>query len=177
MKINKRVIGAVAAVAVMGAVVAGCGNSPPDKAIEQEQKQTDQLQRNLIDKVPVPILKDSLERRNLVRRYILLSDPNKIGYVYILSRSGSPLGFYTIRGKVSSTSSQLTNPQQIACAGSGDRRACGTIDQAEPDGSYGTNGDGIFFFTTEGAYVETQADYIFSDQPLNVDAPQLIVKN
>jgi len=31
------------------------------------------------------------------------------------------------------------------------------------DGSYGANEDGIFFFTTEGAYVTTNLDYLFAE--------------
>jgi len=36
------------------------------------------------------------------------------------------------------------------------------------DGSYGSNGEGIFFFTTSGEYVETDLDYVVSEEPLSI---------
>jgi len=42
------------------------------------------------------------------------------------------------------------------------------VDSPQLDGSYGTNGDGIFFFTTEGAYVEWNGEYMVSDFPLKM---------
>ena len=176
MNFKRACAAAFAALALIGGglLASGCGDSPPDKAIEQEQKQTDDLQRRLIDKTPVPQLQDSLERRNLIRRYSEFADPNKVGYFYELSM-GQVVAFYTVKGKISSVSSQLTNPSQIICAGSRDRRACGTVDQAEPDGSYGTNGDGVFFWTTEGVYVEWHGDFQYSSQPLSLTSKPLLV--
>ncbi|TXH53749.1 MAG: hypothetical protein E6Q97_12265 [Desulfurellales bacterium] len=176
MNIKRAFAGALAALALIGGglLMAGCGDSPPDKAMEQEQKQTDNLQRRLLDKTPVPQLSDSLERRNLIRRYTEFADPNKIGYFYALSM-GQVVAFYPVKGKISSVSSQLTNTSQIICSGSGDRRACGTVDQAEPDGSYGTNGDGVFFWTTEGVYVEWHGDFQYATQPLQLTSKPLLV--
>lgn len=49
------------------------------------------------------------------------------------------------------------------------------MDQAEPDGSYGTNGDGVFFWTTEGAYVEWHGDFQYSSEPLQLTSKPLLV--
>jgi hypothetical protein len=40
------------------------------------------------------------------------------------------------------------------------------VDAPGDDGSYGANEKGVFFFTTEGALVETNQDYLYSDQPI-----------
>jgi len=45
------------------------------------------------------------------------------------------------------------------------------------DGGKGTNGDGIFFFTTEGAYAEWHGDYMVSDFPLKLSTPPELVRN
>lgn len=37
-------------------------------------------------------------------------------------------------------------------------------------------GDGIFFFTTEGAYVEWAGEYMVSDFPLKLSTPPAMVK-
>ena len=47
---------------------------------------------------------------------------------------------------------------------------------ADIDGSYGSNDSGIFFFTTDGKYIEWTGDYLYSDMPFEVDEPVLKVK-
>jgi hypothetical protein len=43
------------------------------------------------------------------------------------------------------------------------------------DGSYGSNGDAIFFFTTDDIYVEWRGDYMLADQPLKMTTqPELV---
>ena len=44
------------------------------------------------------------------------------------------------------------------------------------DGSYGENDNGIFFFTTDGKYIEWTGTYIYSDIPYIVDDPILKVQ-
>ena len=38
------------------------------------------------------------------------------------------------------------------------------------DGSYGENDNGIFFFTTDGKYVEWGGTYFYSDIPVSVNS-------
>jgi hypothetical protein len=45
---------------------------------------------------------------------------------------------------------------------------CYPVEAPDLDGTYGENVDGIFFFTTEGAYVEWKGEYLMSDQPLKL---------
>ena len=40
--------------------------------------------------------------------------------------------------------------------------------------SYGENEQGIFFFTTSDAYVSTNMDYVYVDQPMQIDVPELV---
>ena len=42
---------------------------------------------------------------------------------------------------------------------------------ADVDGSYGENDSGIFFFTTDGKYIEWNGDYLYSDIPFTVSNP------
>ena len=52
---------------------------------------------------------------------------------------------------------------------------CYVVSTPDIDGAYGENADGIFFFTTEGAYVEWKGDYMVSDQPLKLTTqPELL---
>lgn len=153
-------------------VLTGC-STDKNSSQQKGQKESEQAFKQQSGSVPYPVneLKDSLERRNIRERLLRTNKPNAIGYVYILS-FGKFIGYYTIKGKVSSTQSQMTTGTLFVrpCSGC-DKQP---VDSPGDDGSYGDNEPGIFFFTTDGAMVETSADYIVSDQPLAVaDVPEL----
>ena len=46
---------------------------------------------------------------------------------------------------------------------------------ADVDGSYGENDAGIFFFTSDGNYFEWTGTYLYTDVPVKVDAPVLVI--
>lgn len=185
-----------------GLVSAGCGgwfepscqeeeavdNLATDQKIEMgtsffaEEKYTEENQQRLIAASTMPRPTSSLERANLIRRYDFLNDQDKQFYIYLVSY-GKVMAFYTAQGKVSSVNSRLTQEQQVL-----DARDLGVymyngnsgavvVDSPQLDGSYGSNGDGIFFFTTEGAYVEWNGEYMVSDFPLKLSTPPELVKN
>lgn len=139
-----------------------------------ESKETEQNQKRLIESTPVPRLQTSLERQNIARRLLLLNDENRMFYVYLINY-GKIVQYYTARGKVSSVNSYLTASEQIVSDPTCKQHAIGdaepscymAVEAPDQDGSYGSNGQGIFFFTTEGAYVEWNGDYLVSDFPLD----------
>ena len=148
---------------------AGC-TMPEGSTSEQEQSKTEENQKRLLASQPPVKLNWSLERENINRRTNLWNDENKISYIYLVSY-GKVMAFYTIKGKVSSVNSQITNPEQVIDRYEGDV----VISSPAEDGSYGTNGDGIFFFTTEEVYVEWAGEYMLADQPLKLTTqPELV---
>lgn len=156
--------------------VAACDKGPKKGSAQSSgQAETEEAFSQQRAAVPYPkeALKDSLERRNLKERLLRTNDPNKIGYVYLLSFSGQPLGYYTIKGKVSNTDSQMTATDSVFryCANS----SCSdhVVPAPGDDGSYGPNESGNFFFTTEGTFVETDLDFLYSDKPLPLQVPKL----
>ena len=148
-----------------------------------EAKQTEVIQQKLMKSNPIPDIAKSLERENLGKRLNLLNDQNKIFYVYLVSY-GKVMAYYTAQGKVSSVNSKLTTQEQIVKDEECIRElyhesegACyKVVESPDLDGSYGTNGDGIFFFTTEGAYVEWAGEYMVSDYPLKLSTPPALVR-
>lgn len=169
---KKIVLLLVAIMLVVG--LAACGKS--DSTVQRDAKVTDIYSRQLAGAVPYPLaqMKDSTERRNLREKLLRFNKPDKIGYVYLLTITGKPIGYYSIRGKVSSNDSQMTASQQIVKACSSGCRE--VVDTMSDDGSYGPNEPGIFFFTTNGVLVVTSATYLYSDSPLPVNAPDLTPK-
>jgi hypothetical protein len=86
---------------------------------------------------------------------------------------GKIVGYYAIRGKVSSTQSQMTTSTTVQMDQG--QYGGGNITYPAPsdDGSYGPNETGNFFFTTENVLVETDLNYLYADAPLPVNAPKL----
>ena len=168
-------------------VGAGCTDASSSSG-NIEQNHTEENQKNLLQNQPPVTLDHSLERDNINKRTLLWNDANKVSYIYLINY-GRVMAFYTLQGKVSSVNSQITNSEQLtwrcvnadgtyasgACNGFGERVVDGSIPSPSEDGSYGTNGDAIFFFTTDNAYVEYRGDYMLADQPLKLTTqPELI---
>lgn len=169
---NKKVVTLVAGAVVVAMSLTAC-NEPVSGAQQEGQKQTEQAFDQQSKAVPYPAseLRDSLERRNLKERLLRTNKPNQQGFVYLMS-FGKIIGYYGVKGKVSSTQSQMTTDQLII-------QNCGTCTERSvvsapgDDGSYGPNESGIFFFTTEGQMITTSLDYIWSDNPISIDVPRL----
>lgn len=152
---------------------AGCDwNSTKDTA-RVEQDLTENNQKQLLEVQPPPKLDWSLERDNLIKRTNLWNDPNKVSYIYLINY-GKVMAFYTIKGKVSSVNSQITNPEQAVDSQEGEGFT--SLPSPAEDGSYGTNGDAVFFFTTDNVYVEWAGDYMLADEPLQLATPPELVR-
>jgi len=145
----------------------------PGTAFLAEMKSTEKNQQGLIKKRPIPKMDDSLERQNLIKRYETLNDQNEVFHVYLMSH-GKVVSYFTAQGKVSSVNSKLTQPQQLVpCQRDGTYGGNEECVVASPqlDGSYGTNGNGVFFYTTDGSYVEWNGEYVVSERPLSIQTP------
>lgn len=168
--------GVFVAILLMGA---GCDleTTTPEAATVQEN------QEKLVTAVPIPKLNNSLERTNISKRLSTFDDPNKVSYIYLVDY-GRVMAFYTIKGKVTSGSKRLTR-QTVTVDGNGsvadvgrnvyDSSGAYAVEQPELDGTYGSSASYIFFWTTEGAYVQWSGDYMLVDQPLKLSSqPELI---
>jgi len=130
---------------------------------------TQKNQYNLNKVQPPPRVQWSLERDNLIKRLNLWNNPNKISYIYLLSDAGSIIGYFPIKGKVSSVNSKLTTTSQLVYAdASYEDNSSGVVESADIDGSYGTNGDSVFFYLTDGTYMEWNGKYFLSDRPVKL---------
>jgi hypothetical protein len=161
----------------------GCITVPtqPQPTTTKEQITTEANQQTLVSAQPLPTISKSLERENLIKRIKLLNDESKVFYVYLINY-GKVMAFYTAQGKVSSLNAYLTGKEQIVrnpyrsyTSEYGENYFL--MESPDLDGTYGQNTDGIFFFTTEGAYVEYRGDYMVSDFPLKLSTPPELVKN
>ena len=169
------------------AVIALAGCTPTQGTQSIESQATERNQKQLREKYPVPELDHSLELENLNKRLEFVNDSGRTSYVYLIDY-GKIMAFYAIKGKVSSLNSFSTTSEQLVDEYG---RLCGTIEpnsgvrvggpcytteSPDLDGSYGDNGDGIFFFTTDGVYVEWKGDYMLASEPLKITTPPELVR-
>lgn len=129
----------------------------------------------------------SLERYNLIKRTYWVNGQREkanalpcavnrpLGYIVLFTESGSVIGSFTVDGKVSSLNSYLTpDSEYYELAYNGNYREYNRW-LPDVDGSYGENDSGIFFFTTDGKYIEWTGTYLYSDIPFIVNEPILKV--
>ena len=128
----------------------------------REQLFTEASQSNFNKVQPPQSLSWSLERDNLNKRNERCNDPNKISYIYLISDMGTIIGYFPMLGKVSSVNSKLTTNQQMI-ENPRNSSACQTVESPSMDGSYGSNGDAVFFFLTDGTYMEWAGKYLLCD--------------
>jgi hypothetical protein len=163
---------ALLALGATATVLAGC-SAPSSNTVSQQT--TEQFSKTLSNAQPYPLsqMQNSDERANLRERLLRMNDPNKIGYFYELTQNGQVIAQYTVKGKISSTQSQLTNSNYAL----GNAYNGSVVDSMGDDGSYGPEEggqNGIFFFTTSGVLVEWDGLWQYSDAPLNLTSKPLI---
>jgi hypothetical protein len=189
----KKLIKALSILLVLGLLV-GC-DIPDTTAAAAPPTMSDNLKANsnkiasnqskLEKAQPAPTIEYSNERANLIKRATTFNQPNKVSYIYLFTKAGTVAGFYTVKGKVSNVSSYLVPDEQIVkdpyydySSGSGGyQTAQGLVLQApDIDGSYGSNGQGIFFYTTDDTYVEWNGEYMLCDQPLKLSTQPILTR-
>lgn len=145
----------------------------------EDVKSTIEIVNRLQTNQPTPTDIDySLERYNLIRRTYWVNGQREkanslpcevekpLGYIVLFTDNGGVIGSFIVDGKVSSLNSFLT-PDSEYYEYSNYRNKW----IADVDGSYGKNDSGIFFFTTDGKYIEFTGAYLYSDIPFEVDNP------
>lgn len=171
---------------LLGCVDGASSNSSPNGSKQDvlgQQQAANQLQYNQ----PTPTDLDySLERYNLIRRAYWVNGQREkanalpcevekpLGYVVLFTESGAVVNSFIVDGKVSSLNSYLTPDSEWyeqRYWSNGDSYDGANDWLADVDGSYGTNDNGIFFFTPDGKYIEWTGIYIYSDIPMTVKDP------
>ena len=193
----KKFISLVVALCLTMACLTGCDIPEyTERDSLKDAKQTLNIADELASNQPTPTdIEYSLERYNLIKRAYWVNGQREkantlpceiekpLGYIVLFTESGSTVGSFVVDGKVSSLNSFLTPDSEYyekAWYNGGtsdsehvDRRSNKWL--ADVDGSYGENDTGIFFFTTDGKYIEWTGTYLYSDIPFIVDDPILKV--
>lgn len=175
----KRFIILVLTIMVATGCLVGCAEDPTSQDVITQQEVTKTLANNQ----PTPTdINYSLERYNLIKRAYWVNGQREkantlvceiekpLGYIVLFTESGAVVGSFVVDGKVTSLNSYLTPDSEHYEEGHGDYSFVNEW-LADVDGSYGANDDGIFFFTTDGKYIEWTGTYLYSDIPFVVGDP------
>lgn len=182
----KKIVSILLLVAITLCMLAGCDSDYQEQTSDVEKQQS--ITKDLQQSQPTPTDIDySLEWYNLIRRAYWVNGQREkalslpcpvekpLGYVVLMLEGVGVVGNYVIDGKVSSLNSFLTPDSEYYEYSAGETSKKNNW-LADVDGSYGENDNGIFFFTTDGKYIEWTGTYIYSDIPYIVDDPILKVQ-
>ena len=104
--------------------------------------------------------------------------------VNVCAGNGALVAYYPVKRKVSSLNSYLQAGSQIVRDPYySDGKTYGAsqgqiVEQADIDGAYGKNADGIFFFTQDtNEYVEWQGDYLYTSNCSKPASQPMLVRN
>ena len=177
-------------------VLVGCEypSAPTEQA--QERMVAVDVADRLREAQPIPTdIHASFERHNLIRRSYWINGmreramalpspiPNMpMGYIILFAPNGGVIGRFLVEGKVTSLNYSLVPYSDYWEAGHRTTTNGGTRQNdnrwiANPGGVYGTNTNGVFWFTPDGKYMEWNGTYLFSDIPFNIDDPVLRIGN
>lgn len=181
----KKVFAILAIIAIIFTVTA-CTTTTTAGSRDDVNK-TREIANKLQTNQPTPSDIDySLERYNLIRRTYWVNGQREkanalpcevekpLGYIVLFTDNGGVIGSFIVDGKVSSLNSFLTPDSEyyekiVAESLVSEENQNKWL--ADVDGSYGENDNGIFFFTTDGKYIEFTGTYLYSDIPFEVDNP------
>lgn len=153
----------IAALAIATSLTGCLGDTPP--ATKNQQAAVAQQAANSI------AFTENAEIENIKRRLELTSRVGALGYIVLLNESGQPIYYAAVKGKVTSGSKRLTEPD----------RTHSTLEKlvirAAPsdEGTYGSSGEYVFFWTQSGQYIQWNGKYFYSDKPIRLKVEPLVV--
>lgn len=140
-----------------------------DRSIEYANDQNEMSIKKLIEQDGLPKIERSLERENLKRRIEFINQPDRVGYLYLLTTNGQLIKEVQVSGKVSSLNSYLTPMEEYYVSGA-------VLSTADVDGTWGENDNGIFWFTPDGVYQEWTGQYLYSSERMSFESKPILME-
>jgi hypothetical protein len=144
-------------------LLAGCPEE--SKSAKSIQAEKAQAAANSIE------FTENAEIDNIKRRLELTSKPGLLGYIVLLNQSGQPVFYGAVKGKVTSGSKRLTKPDRATSDGTNGMLRAAPSDE----GTFGSSGEYVFFWTTNDQYIQWNGGYLYSDKPIRLSVQPLVV--
>jgi len=173
----------------------GCTTNAAGQANRAARQQMDvahEVHMRLLELQPLPTdIVASYERHNIIKRSYWINGMRAralslvfpggdipIGYVVLFAPNGGIAGRFSVLGKVTSLNYSLVPYSEYwERLGGGGSTGWRNRWLPNPGGVFGTNTNGIFWFTPCGRYMEWNGTYLFSDVPFHIDTPVLDIRN
>lgn len=191
---SKKIAMAAGMVALVMVTATACFDSKPAPKIGEDVKNFNQIQnqneretvqaynealKNIENQYPASQMHNPLELKMLRERDLYLNDESKTQYIYIFPTGRSEVFFSSVKGKISSMTSQMT-ASDGAYMDQGDRNGGNiALPMPQDDLSYGGSAcgdDGIFWFDMQGGYHQacvTSATVMVESSPLSLKAIEM----
>lgn len=141
----------------------GCFDSPPPTAKQIQAIKAAEAANSIT-------FTENAEIDNIKKRLELTSNPGLTGFVLLMNEAGQPILYTGVTGKITSGSKRLTRPEERMFTQSGE-----TWSSSSDEGTYGSSGEYIFFWTTSGQYIQWNGKYLYSDKPFRTRIEPLVV--
>lgn len=150
-------------------LLAACDQTPVQPTAKNIQAQKASEAANSIQ------FSENAEIENIKRRLELTSNPGQIGFVLLLNEMGKPVMYTSVKGKITSGAKRLTPPQEIRRMDGGEFSREEMVEAPSDEGTYGSSNPYIFFWTTEGQYIQWSGKYLYSDKPFRIEDPTIVI--
>lgn len=155
-------------IALMGA--SSCEERPQQTPNKNEQAEKARLAAESIH------FTDNAEIDNIKKRLELTSQPGLLGFIVLLDGVGRPIVYEAVKGKVTSGGKRLTDPRYVYRFGNGNGGTAPAVtDSPSDEGTYGSSGEYIYYWTPNGEYRQWSGKYLYSDKPFRLNAEPLVI--
>jgi hypothetical protein len=172
----KRLLVLILCLALVSSVT-GCIPEREKDTTEKAAIANEEAVSNLISSDVMPKITKSLERENIKRRVEFINQPDRIGYLYLLSDNGQLIKEVQVLGKASSLNNYITPMEELTVGrvnGFGSKTY--VAEAPDLDGTWGTRPEGIFWFTPDGVYQEWTGLYLYSSERMTFNTKPLLIE-
>lgn len=180
----KNKILAIVTVIMIAVGLVGCGvtTSTNKSTYTENAKANEESVKKVTENDTLPQITRSLDRENIKKRIEFLNQPNRIGYLYLLSANGQLIKEVQVQGKVTSLNAYLTPMEEVHKIrhlgdSSSSMETPVVVSAPDVDGVYGMNADGVFWFTPDGVYQEWNGLSFYSAERLTFTSQPLLIEN
>lgn len=143
------------------------GCEPSNPTSKDEQSRRAQAAANSIR------FTENAEIENIKRRLELTSSSTKLSFIVLFNQAGAPILYEGVKGKVTSGNKRLTPPMREWATNGQGANPLGPAPSDE--GTWGSSGEYVFYWNTEGTYRQWNGPYFLSDQPIRLRVEPVVV--
>jgi hypothetical protein len=118
---------------------------------------------------------ENAEIDNIKARLELTSNPGLMGFILLMNEAGQPIMYTGVKGKISSSGKRLTAPVKEWRIDRGEWNGSQLGPAPSDEGTWGSSDSYIYFWTTNGQYMQWNGKYLYSDKPFRTTVEPLVV--